>query len=136
MTTVLQFQHEIDGVQVSCKIHEQRGGGKGPGPPIGSGKGSYDQSTVTAVQEQVAAALTTLLSQQPQQQTKPEVAPATVSCKLFVGGLQQSTTPTNLQEVFEAYGPCECEIVMDKVTGRSRCFGFVRYSSPAGAEMA
>lgn len=46
--------------------------------------------------------------------------------KLFVGGLPQSATATELREHFEACGTVSDAVVMiDPVTGRSRGFGFV-----------
>ena len=46
--------------------------------------------------------------------------------KLFVGGLAPHTTRESLAEHFSKYGEVQdCVLMMDRVTGRSRCFGFV-----------
>jgi len=48
--------------------------------------------------------------------------------KLFVGGLPQNTSATELREHFEAFGVVSDAVVMiDPMTGRSRGFGFVCY---------
>lgn len=46
--------------------------------------------------------------------------------KLFVGNLSWSTTDDSLRAFFEQVGQVEsARVVMDKMTGRSRGFGFV-----------
>ena len=46
--------------------------------------------------------------------------------KLYVGGLPYSTTDDQLKEAFEQAGAVSSAIIiMDKMTGRSRGFGFV-----------
>ena len=46
--------------------------------------------------------------------------------KLFVGNLSWSTTDDSLRAFFEQVGTVEsARVVMDKMTGRSRGFGFV-----------
>jgi len=50
--------------------------------------------------------------------------------KLFVGGLQPHTTSESMQAYFLQYGHCECVVMMDKTTGRSRGFGFVTFQTP------
>merc|ERR1712066_705212 len=47
--------------------------------------------------------------------------------KLFIGGLDQTTTHEELHKEFDRFGACECEIMMDRYTGKSRGFGFVNY---------
>ncbi|OMJ66216.1 hypothetical protein SteCoe_37027 [Stentor coeruleus] len=56
----------------------------------------------------------------------------TVSCrKLFVGGLASHTTKESLKTHFEKYGVVQDSILMvDKVSGRSRCFGFITMQDP------
>ncbi|KAB8268821.1 hypothetical protein BDV30DRAFT_199809 [Aspergillus minisclerotigenes] len=57
--------------------------------------------------------------------------------KLFIGGLAWHTTDESLRSGFEKYGAVEEAIVVkDRDTGRSRGFGFVRFSSEADAEAA
>ncbi|OXV11256.1 hypothetical protein Egran_00983 [Elaphomyces granulatus] len=57
--------------------------------------------------------------------------------KLFIGGLAWGTDDDTLRQKFEEYGAVEEAIVVkDRSTGRSRGFGFVRYSSEADADAA
>lgn len=58
-------------------------------------------------------------------------------CKLFVGGLNVETTKDGLQAHFEQYGTLtDCVVVMNEQLQRSRCFGFVTYSSSEEADAA
>ena len=46
--------------------------------------------------------------------------------KLYVGNLSYSTTDATLKEAFSAHGEIEsASVITDKMTGRSRGFGFV-----------
>ena len=46
--------------------------------------------------------------------------------RLYVGNLPWSTSSSDLQTMFEAFGAVRsAEVIMDLVTGRSRGFGFV-----------
>ncbi|KAI9698411.1 MAG: hypothetical protein M1836_003991 [Candelina mexicana] len=57
--------------------------------------------------------------------------------KLFIGGLAWHTDDTTLRQKFEEFGAVEEAIVVkDRDTGRSRGFGFVRYSQETEAENA
>jgi len=57
--------------------------------------------------------------------------------KLYVGGLPYSVTDDKLQEVFSPHGTVEsARVITDRMTGRSRGFGFVEMSSQAEAEEA
>jgi RNA recognition motif-containing protein len=57
--------------------------------------------------------------------------------KLFVGNLSFGTTETDLEDLFAAYGTVtDVGIVMDRITGRSRGFGFVTMSNAAEAQAA
>ena len=57
--------------------------------------------------------------------------------KLYIGNLPFSATETDLREVFGAHGTVTDAIVMmDRVTGRSRGFGFVTFSSPEEGKAA
>lgn len=50
--------------------------------------------------------------------------------KLFVGNLDWSVTGDDLREVFAAVGTvADAVVLMDKMTGRSRGFGFVTMST-------
>lgn len=60
-----------------------------------------------------------------------------MSVRLYVGNLSYTTTAENLRESFAAIGSVDsCSIVTDRVTGRSRGFGFVEMSSRAEGENA
>eukprot|EP00245_Coleochaete_scutata_P000843 TRINITY_DN10_c0_g1_i1.p1 TRINITY_DN10_c0_g1~~TRINITY_DN10_c0_g1_i1.p1 ORF type:complete len:164 (+),score=30.74 TRINITY_DN10_c0_g1_i1:141-632(+) len=57
--------------------------------------------------------------------------------KLFVGGLAWQTDESALKEAFEAFGQVsEAKVITDRITGRSRGFGFVTFESEAAAEAA
>ncbi|CAK7227565.1 hypothetical protein SEUCBS140593_006621 [Sporothrix eucalyptigena] len=57
--------------------------------------------------------------------------------KLFIGGLAWHTEETTLRQKFEEYGVVEeAVVVKDRDTGRSRGFGFVRYTNDADAQKA
>lgn len=57
--------------------------------------------------------------------------------KLFVGSLPFSTTSDELREVFAKAGQVtEANVVMDKMTGRSRGFGFVEMATEEDAKKA
>ncbi len=57
--------------------------------------------------------------------------------KLYVGGLPFSTTEGQLEEIFSAHGTVEsARVITDKLTGRSRGFGFVEMSSSGEAQKA
>ncbi|KAH9909225.1 hypothetical protein F4778DRAFT_220809 [Xylariomycetidae sp. FL2044] len=57
--------------------------------------------------------------------------------KLFIGGLAWHTEDATLRQKFEEFGPVEeAVVVKDRDTGRSRGFGFVRYTSDADAQKA
>jgi len=57
--------------------------------------------------------------------------------KLFVGGLAWHTDDATLRSKFEEHGTVEeAVVVKDRDTGRSRGFGFVRYTNDADAETA
>jgi len=57
--------------------------------------------------------------------------------KLFIGGLAWHTDENALRQKFEEFGAVEeAVVVKDRDTGRSRGFGFVRYSQDSDAEAA
>ena len=60
-----------------------------------------------------------------------------MSNKLFVGNLSFNTTENDLQEAFAAHGTVvETNLMMDRMTGRSRGFAFVTMSSAEEAQKA
>ena len=57
--------------------------------------------------------------------------------KLYVGGVSYSTTEQGLSDAFSKAGEvASVAIIMDKMTGRSKGFGFVEMSSEEGAKAA
>ncbi|KAL5822515.1 hypothetical protein ACOSQ4_020415 [Xanthoceras sorbifolium] len=55
--------------------------------------------------------------------------------KIFVGGLPPSLTEDDLEEYFSSYGNIvEHQIVLNNITGRSRCFGFVTFETADAVE--
>jgi RNA recognition motif-containing protein len=60
-----------------------------------------------------------------------------MSTKLFVGNLSFKTTENDLQDAFAAHGTVvEATLMMDRMTGRPRGFGFVTMGSPEEAQKA
>ena len=58
----------------------------------------------------------------------------TMAKKLYVGGLSYSTTEDGLRDAFAQIGAVETAvIIMDKMSGRSKGFGFVEMSSDEDA---
>ncbi len=59
------------------------------------------------------------------------------SSKLYVGGLPYSITEDRLEELFAEHGTVEsARVITDRMTGRSRGFGFVEMSSQEEAQVA
>lgn len=57
--------------------------------------------------------------------------------KLYVGGLSYNTTEATLKETFAQAGTVEsAAIIIDKISGRSKGFGFVEMSSDEEAQKA
>ena len=57
--------------------------------------------------------------------------------KLYVGGLPYSTTDAELKDAFAQAGAVESAVViMDKMSGRSKGFGFVEMTSDEEAQKA
>ena len=60
-----------------------------------------------------------------------------MSNKLFVGNISFNTTENDLQDAFAAHGTVvEANLMVDRVSGRPRGFGFVTMSSPQEAQSA
>jgi RNA recognition motif-containing protein len=56
---------------------------------------------------------------------------------IYVGNLPFQTTEDDLRNMFSQYGPVDkVNIIMDRMTGRSRGFGFVEMSDSAAANAA
>jgi RNA recognition motif-containing protein len=59
------------------------------------------------------------------------------SKKLYVGGLPYSISDGQLEELFAVHGTVEsARVITDRMTGRSKGFGFVEMSSQDEAEAA
>lgn len=57
--------------------------------------------------------------------------------KIYVGGLPYATTDDELRAAFAEHGEVsEAAVIMDKMTGRSRGFGFVTMTNDAEADAA
>lgn len=57
--------------------------------------------------------------------------------KLYVGGLSYNTSDSALKETFAQAGTVEsATVIMDKMSGRSKGFGFVEMSSEEEAQKA
>lgn len=57
--------------------------------------------------------------------------------KLFVGNLSFNTTENDLQDAFAAHGTVlEANLMVDRMTGRARGFGFVTMSTEEEARKA
>ena len=57
--------------------------------------------------------------------------------KLYVGGLSYNTTEATLKDTFAAVGTVEtATIIMDKMTNRSKGFGFVEMATEEEAQKA
>jgi len=60
-----------------------------------------------------------------------------MSQKLFVGGISFDTTEDGLKDAFSQAGNVESSIIItDRITGRSKGFGFVEMSTEEEAEKA
>lgn len=57
--------------------------------------------------------------------------------KLFIGSLAWATTDESLKEHFASIGPVtSASVIKEKMTGRSKGFGFVEYENEADAKTA
>src|SRR3954465_10082373 len=60
-----------------------------------------------------------------------------MSTKLFVGNLSFKATENQLQDMFASHGTVlEVDMIMDRMTGRPRGFGFVTMDSKEAADAA
>ena len=60
-----------------------------------------------------------------------------MSKKLYIGNLSYGSTDASLKEFFSAAGDVEsASVIIDKMSGRSRGFGFVEMASDEGADKA
>ena len=60
-----------------------------------------------------------------------------MSTKLYVGNLSYSTMEHQLRDAFAPYGEVvSATLVVDRMSGQSRGFGFVEFATPAEAQRA
>ena|SRR5688572_30014171 len=60
-----------------------------------------------------------------------------MNTKLFVGNISFNTTENDLQDAFAAHGTVtEANLMVDRMSGRPRGFGFVTMSNPEEAQKA
>ena len=60
-----------------------------------------------------------------------------MATKLYVGNLSPNTTESQVSDLFKQSGNVvSCALIMDKVTGKSKGFGFVEMGSEAEATKA
>jgi len=60
-----------------------------------------------------------------------------MSKKIYVGNLSFDTTDDKLNQLFATYGAVtSANVIMDRLTGRSRGFGFVEMTSAEEAQKA
>ncbi|XP_038881167.1 organelle RRM domain-containing protein 2, mitochondrial [Benincasa hispida] len=71
------------------------------------------------------------------QWTAVRLSSTLTSPRLFISGLSRLTTDEKLQEAFSSFGQLvEAKVITDRVTGRSKGFGFVSYNTIEEAEKA
>ncbi|KAJ3676671.1 hypothetical protein LUZ60_004083 [Juncus effusus] len=62
---------------------------------------------------------------------------STTCSKLFVGGLSFDTNEASLKNAFSQYGEIvSVNVICDRTTGKSKGFGFVKFSSDTHASAA
>lgn len=60
-----------------------------------------------------------------------------MATKLYVGNLPYGFSNDDLKQLFAPFGPVRfAEVVIDRMTGRSRGFGFVEMATPEGTQAA
>ena len=60
-----------------------------------------------------------------------------MNTKLYVGNLSYNVTENDLQDLFTKHGPVtEANLMMDRMSGRPRGFGFVTMATKEGADAA
>lgn len=60
-----------------------------------------------------------------------------MASKLYVGNLPYSFTNDDLKQLFAPFGPVKsADVVIDRMTGRSRGFGFVEMGTPEATQAA
>ena len=128
-------KHEINHKIVDVKRAQARG----QAPPSIHG-GDKDPNNTSNNNANNANNSNRQLNNQNQQHRnqKQELTPEQLHNKVFVGGIPPHIDRDGLKEIFEEFGPVVDAIVMvDQVTNRSRCFGFVTFENGSnGAQKA
>jgi len=74
---------------------------------------------------------------QPSRETSTEFDTEGKTMKLFVGSLSYDTRDEDLRAAFAPHGnPISATVIMDRMTGRSKGFGFVEFASAEGGQRA
>lgn len=56
---------------------------------------------------------------------------------IYISGLHSKINDADLKTLFEEYGPISsAKVIMDNLTGKSRCFGFVKLDNDIAARKA
>ncbi|CAK0882526.1 unnamed protein product [Prorocentrum cordatum] len=147
VNTVLQMEHQIDGVVVQCSQYRygggKGGGGCGGGGFAGGGGGGF-VATPRAGGHRYGGGGGGFVATPQQQQHQPGgygAPPAAASgggfqsCKLFVGQLATTANETALQGAFSRYNVVRATVCRD-ASGQPKGFGVVEFGSPADAEAA
>ncbi|KAF8822327.1 hypothetical protein IE077_003981 [Cardiosporidium cionae] len=72
----------------------------------------------------------TMLDQSSARTVEKEYSPTETPFKIFVGGLGRNSTQDSLREHFQQFGNVvDASVIIDKITGRSRGFGFATFDS-------
>mmetsp|Transcript_91040 Transcript_91040/g.229539 ORF Transcript_91040/g.229539 Transcript_91040/m.229539 type:complete len:405 (-) Transcript_91040:101-1315(-) len=140
MQHVLQYSHQIDGSNVTCSAYANKNGGGGGAQPVNISTGNANDilasamGSISKLQDQIATQIAggaggglDALGGCGGGELDGGGGGSSVPGKLFVAELTQDETTEMLQEAMAQFGPCECEVVIDKRSGRSRGFGFARF---------
>ena len=75
--------------------------------------------------------------ERPFEKRKPHPAPADGSVEIYVGNLSYDMTEDQVRKEFEAYGKVNSvRLIVNRVTGKSKGFGFVQMPNRGEAEKA
>jgi RNA recognition motif. (a.k.a. RRM, RBD, or RNP domain) len=73
----------------------------------------------------------------PSSSAAPDPTPEQMYCKVFVGGIPPQVDREELKTIFEQFGcVVDAIVMMDQITQRSRCFGFVTFDPADGQNAA
>jgi len=141
VTTVLQLEHQIDGVVVQCSNYRPGGKGKGGGGfmPMQQQqmqmqpRGGYGCGGGGFVQARPAHQYGQYMQQPAFQQGGG--AGSFQSCKLYVADLAPTADETALTGAFSRFNPVQVNVCRD-ASGQPKGFGIVQFGSPAETEQA